>query len=293
MPFDSSGTFNRLRSWVADAAAGIKIRADYHDDEDNNFAAALSQCIVKDGRTQPTANLPMNAKRLINLGEPVAATDAATKQYIDNAILAAQTAMALPPGVMMPYTKVGSLPVGWLYCNGALINRVAYATLFGVLGTTFGAGDGATTFALPDMRGRFPRGWNDDLTPALDPGRVFGSQQADELEAHAHTATSGGESVDHQHYNNFYTDTRGAHTHDISVRATAGGTGGVAIGNLSSTLYTGAADNYAQSDGDHLHLVAGYTGYRSAGHTHAITVNTAGGAETRPQNLALVWIIKS
>ena len=164
MPFDSSGTFNRLRSWVADAAAGIKIRADYHDDEDNGFAAGLSQCITKDGRTQPTANLPMNAKRIVNLAEPVAANDAATKAYIDAAIVAAKTEMTMPPGVMMPYTKTGTYPAGWLYCNGAQVSRATYSNLFALIGTTFGAGDGATTFHLPDMRGRFPRGWNDDAT---------------------------------------------------------------------------------------------------------------------------------
>jgi Chaperone of endosialidase len=84
MPFDSSGTFNRVRSWVSDAAASIKIRADYHDTHDSDLASGLSQCVTKDGRTQPTANIPMNQKRLINLGEPTAPTDGATKNYVDN-----------------------------------------------------------------------------------------------------------------------------------------------------------------------------------------------------------------
>src|SRR5262245_10573486 len=83
MPFNGSGTFNRVRNWVADATAAIKIKADLHDSEDDNFASGLSQCLTKDGQTQPTANIPMNGKKLINLAEPTAAADAATKNYVD------------------------------------------------------------------------------------------------------------------------------------------------------------------------------------------------------------------
>jgi hypothetical protein len=85
MPFDSSGTFNRVipGGWQADAAAGTKIRADRHDSEDDGFATGLSTCITKDGRTQPTADIPMNGKKLINLGEPTNPQDAVTRNYVD------------------------------------------------------------------------------------------------------------------------------------------------------------------------------------------------------------------
>ncbi len=49
-------------------------------------------------------------------------------------------------------------PSGWLACDGSAVSRTAYSALFNVIGTTFGAGDGATTFSLPDMRGRVPVG---------------------------------------------------------------------------------------------------------------------------------------
>jgi hypothetical protein len=42
MPFDSNGVFTRVHNWVSDASAAIKIRADRHDEEDNNFASGLS-----------------------------------------------------------------------------------------------------------------------------------------------------------------------------------------------------------------------------------------------------------
>lgn len=54
-----------------------------------------------------------------------------------------------------------SAPSGYLKANGALVSRTTYATLFAAIGTTFGAGDGSTTFALPDLRGEFLRGWDD------------------------------------------------------------------------------------------------------------------------------------
>jgi hypothetical protein len=83
VPFDGSGTFARLRSWINDAAAGIKIKSDFHDQNDDDLAAGLTNCLTKDGQTQPTANLPMNGKKLVNLGDPTADSDAANKKYVD------------------------------------------------------------------------------------------------------------------------------------------------------------------------------------------------------------------
>lgn len=66
-------------------------------------------------------------------------------------------------------------PTGWLKANGALVSRTTYARLFERIGTSFGGGDGSTTFALPDLRGEFPRGWDDGR--GVDTGRVFGTAQ--------------------------------------------------------------------------------------------------------------------
>lgn len=70
-----------------------------------------------------------------------------------------------------------SAPTGWLKANGAAVSRTTYAALFAAIGTTFGVGDGATTFGLPDLRGEFPRGWDDSR--GVDSGRAFGSAQGD------------------------------------------------------------------------------------------------------------------
>jgi len=51
-----------------------------------------------------------------------------------------------------------SAPSGYLLCDGAAVSRTIYANLFAIIGTTFGPGNGSTTFNLPDFRGIFPRG---------------------------------------------------------------------------------------------------------------------------------------
>lgn len=71
-------------NWVADATAGIKIKADRHDLEDNNLADGLSNCITKDGQTSIAANIPFNGKKITNLGEPTDPTDAAQKKQVDD-----------------------------------------------------------------------------------------------------------------------------------------------------------------------------------------------------------------
>lgn len=58
-----------------------------------------------------------------------------------------------PPGALMPYAGTTE-PSGWLFCYGQAVSRTTYAALFAALSTTYGAGDGSTTFNLPDMRGR-------------------------------------------------------------------------------------------------------------------------------------------
>ncbi len=88
------------------------------------------------------------------------------------------------PGTVMTFA-FSTAPTGWLIANGALVSRTSYADLFAAIGVTFGAGDGATTFALPDLRAEFIRGW--DNSRGVDAGRVFGSSQADTVGPHTHT----------------------------------------------------------------------------------------------------------
>ena len=77
--------------------------------------------------------------------------------YIENAINAQVSGDTLPVGCIVPFTS-DVVPENWLLCNGQAISRTEYALLFSIIGTTYGVGDGSTTFNLPDLRGRVPLG---------------------------------------------------------------------------------------------------------------------------------------
>ena len=126
-------------------------------------------------------------------------------------------------------------PSGWLECDGSAISRTTYSSLFAIIGTTFGVGDGSTTFNLPDLRGEFVRGWDNER--GVDSDRVLGSSQEDELESHTHPAFGSG--------------------------------------NIGSTYPYVYISNYT----DDLSPIR--------------TVGATGGAETRPRNIALMYIIKT
>ncbi len=87
------------------------------------------------------------------------------------------------PGMVMAYGG-SSAPNGWLLCNGSAVSRTTYADLFSIIGTTFGVGDGSTTFNLPDLMGRMilGAGAGSGLSP-----RSVGNKSG--TESHNHAAT--------------------------------------------------------------------------------------------------------
>ena len=99
----------------------------------------------------------------------------------------------VPTGMIAPYGNT-TAPSGWIKANGASLSRTTYSQLFAIYGTTFGSVDGST-FNVPDLRGEFIRGWDDSR--GVDSGRVFGSAQAQQVEAHTHNinGTSAGRST--------------------------------------------------------------------------------------------------
>lgn len=80
----------------------------------------------------------------------------------------------VPAGTVI-YYAAATPPAGYLKCDGSAVSRTAYSALFAVIGTTYGAGDGSTTFQLPDLRAEFLRGYDDGR--GIDTDRVFGSSQ--------------------------------------------------------------------------------------------------------------------
>ena len=150
-----------------------------------------------------------------------------------------------------------SAPSGWLKANGAEVNRTSYAALFEIIGTTFGAGDGATTFNLPDLRGEFIRGWDDGR--GVDSGREFASFQESDNKAHGHGMDSAG-----NHRHTFW----GTHTSQSPIVWSDGRFGLIDTGG-------GPARNGMNYSGDHAH-----------------NIHSSGGSEARPRSIALLFCIK-
>lgn len=100
---------------------------------------------------------------------------------------ATSTAIDVIPSGAVSFFARSSAPTGWLKCNGAAVSRTTYASLFAAIGTLWGNGDGTTTFNLPDLRGEFLRVLDDGR--GIDPGRAFGSAQADAFKSHFHSTT--------------------------------------------------------------------------------------------------------
>ena len=81
----------------------------------------------------------------------------------------------VPIGAVFHFAA-STAPPGFLPANGAAVSRTTFAALFAVTGTTFGSGDGSTTFNVPNLQGEFIRGW--DTAGIVDASRAFGSAQS-------------------------------------------------------------------------------------------------------------------
>lgn len=119
-------------------------------------------------------------------------------------------------------------PSGWLLCQGQAVSRTTYADLFAIISTTYGVGDNINTFNLPDLRAEFVRGW--DAGRGIDIGRVFGSSQGGEVQAHTHNMTyrrgaeAAGATTDPNGFLSLNSDTdQGIYTNS-NVIVSAGGT---------------------------------------------------------------------
>ena len=95
-----------------------------------------------------------------------------------------------PIGVVMHYAGVAA-PDGWLACDGSAVSRTTYATLYAVMGTAYGVGDGSTTFNLPDLRERVAVGTGAGRARASVGGAASVALSVAQLPGHTHTAGVG------------------------------------------------------------------------------------------------------
>lgn len=146
----------------------------------NAFGEAYGRVnqLIKKMQTMADAVLPHKATHATGGTDAIIPADigAATADHT-------HTFPTVPAGAVMTFA-MNAPPAGWLKCNGDIVSRTTYAALFAAIGTTYGAGDGSTTFNVPDLRGEFARGWDDGR--GMDASRVFGSGQADTFQGHYH-----------------------------------------------------------------------------------------------------------
>ncbi|CAF2969176.1 unnamed protein product, partial [Rotaria sp. Silwood2] len=183
----------------------------------------------------------------------------------------------VPTGTILLYSGSASKLIDsddrWLFCNGSEVSRSTYRALFVVIGTTYGAGNGISTFNLPDLRARFPFG-SADLTDNsfASGGTASHTLTIAELPAHTHDQGS------------LQTQNTGGHTHSISDPGHnhGGNTGSSSMGSGSyrisgssgsgsdtsthyHTIPVGTTGITIQYNGDHTHTISGSTGSQGQG----------------------------
>lgn len=134
------------------------------------------------------------------------------------------SATSVPAGSIVAYGGAAA-PSGWLLCNGAAVSRSTYASLFAALSTTYGIGDGSTTFNLPNLQQRFPLGKAASGTGATLGAAGGAIDHSHTSAAHSHTIQS------HSHTINSHAHTIQGHSHPLSAA------GAAMIGATSTNTY--------------------------------------------------------
>ena len=158
------------------------------------------------------------------------------------------------PGIIQLYAG-SSAPLGWLVCNGQAISRTTYAALYAVIGTTYGAGDGSTTFNVPNLVNKTVRGSNSlGKTGGADTVMLTTAN----MPAHTHGVGT------------LATNNTGAHTHTIASYKSGSLSGNISYIETSSRGAISTMSSVINSAGAHTHTISGST--TSVGSGSAVTI---------------------
>jgi len=193
--------------------------------------------------------------------------------------VSANNSTIMPVGAIIKWTT-NTPPTNWNICNGAAVSRNDNPILFSLIGTTYGSGDGSTTFNLPDMRDKFSIGAGGSLSLAASGGSLNHTHEANnhshsvnhshDMSSHVHAITSHTHAMTHLH-------TLGAHVHRYDLHRHFVGNHTHGVGFNASTTYTSAYyifANVAIAKGDHQH--SGTLGNSSNNSRWATGTNTGG-----------------
>lgn len=153
--------------------------------------AVASISLANVAASSPTITIsppnPLSASYALTLPSALPASQAILEMSSTGVITAVPTDFQslTPSGGVIMYAGT-SIPTGWLLCNGQAVSRSVYATLFGAIGTTFGSGDGSTTFNVPNTGGVFVRSAGSQTIGGVGYSSTLGVSQSDSFQNHTH-----------------------------------------------------------------------------------------------------------
>lgn len=179
MSYDAQGIFTRVHNWEEDRQNDVEIMSDRHDEEDDNFAGALNECFLRDGRVALSGNLNAGNFQIKNVAQGITENDAVNLAQVTEmknaAIEEYHQLLATMQYIGDIKPSLQSANHGnWLLCDGQAVSRSVYAELFDMIGVSFGAGDGINTFNVPDYRGKFLRGLGGDAAATVSQTQAEG-----------------------------------------------------------------------------------------------------------------------
>jgi microcystin-dependent protein len=226
-----------------------------------------------------SSNLTFNGTTLAVTGNVTASGDISATGTISSG-----GGLVMPTGAMLEYGGA-SAPTGWLLCNGAAVSRTTYAALFAVLGTAYGAGDGSTTFNVPNKIDRVGVGAGSSYVRGATGGTA--TAITDAAGAHNHTGSTGGTAIT--------TDQMPSHNHGITDPGHAHSTiGVVSDGNFGSGGLAPYPGGTVNTGGSGTGITINNTGNGNA-HNHSISTDGlhSHSVSTIQPYLASYYIIKT